>query len=140
MSMETLPDKPSELILLALGDLEKCEKDDKYAIDMSNWCCPDWKDPNICCVCFAGAVMVQTLGIKIESGSYERFPWETDFESKLLALDNFRSGHVNRGLQGMGLKPILGLDVRHGVQYKDDPVKFKAAMRDLAAQLAQHGY
>ena len=35
-----LPDKPSELIRVALGDLAKCMADPRYFIDMRGWHIP----------------------------------------------------------------------------------------------------
>ena len=56
--MSELPDKPSELIRLALADLRKCEADPRYLIDMAQWHRPVTSE--LCHVCLAGAVMART--------------------------------------------------------------------------------
>lgn len=55
--MKSPPEKHSKLILLAVKDLEKCEEDKRYIINLSEWHTPNSR----CAVCFAGAVMAKTL-------------------------------------------------------------------------------
>ena len=57
-AVATLPDKPSELIRLALSDLEKCEGDSRYEVDMNEWHVPTQKG-HVCYVCLAGSVMAK---------------------------------------------------------------------------------
>ena len=54
-----LPSKLSDVILIALEDLEKAEKSKEYEIDMDDW----YKPNGVCKVCFAGAVMAQSEGL-----------------------------------------------------------------------------
>jgi len=58
--MIELPHKRSELIRLAVADLEKCEHDSRFIIDMSCWII---STRDTCAVCLAGSVMAQTLNM-----------------------------------------------------------------------------
>ena len=103
MSTETskLPEKPSELILIALKDLRAAEASEKYDINMGGryWHFPPkTKDKSYKCeVCLAGSVMAFSLGGDINN-HYEpgNFPGE---EGKLRSLDVFRTGHVTYGMR-----------------------------------------
>lgn len=55
--------KPSDLILIALKDMEKVEKNPKYKIDQGKWHDPN-KNKTKCSVCFAGSVMAMTYKLK----------------------------------------------------------------------------
>lgn len=60
--MTTLPDKLSDLLELALGDLEKVEAmPEVYEVDMSDWHLPQRDEfggrCGRCTVCLAGAVI-----------------------------------------------------------------------------------
>lgn len=87
--------KPSELIRVALEDLEKCEADPRYRVDMSLWHEPHCGE---CYVCLAGAVMAQELGV----GTTRRAcptSFDEDVRERLNALDGFRRGAVLNGLE-----------------------------------------
>jgi hypothetical protein len=88
--MTALPDKPSELLEVALRDLEACRNDPRYTIDLEK--CHEPIDGQ-CNVCLAGAVIAKSLHFApsqcvvvsksiTDMGTYK----------KLLALDNLRSG------------------------------------------------
>lgn len=130
-----LPEKPSELIMLALKDLVTVRDLPGYAIDMDYWHKP-FKILKICRVCFAGAVIAGTLKL-----SKHKNVWPGDFTmdtcDKLFALDEFRRGLIRKGLLSMGIAidhPNLCLP-----KYKDDPEGFLMAMTDLANDLALKG-
>ena len=57
--MRNLPNKPSELLIVARDDLEKCIADG-YFVRMGQWL--SMLD-GTCSVCLAGAVMAKSLGI-----------------------------------------------------------------------------
>lgn len=73
MSKIKLPNKPSELIRLAVKDLVLVENDKRYSVNMHEWHTPWFVDNDydidyeseesviICSVCFAGSVMAKTL-------------------------------------------------------------------------------
>jgi hypothetical protein len=90
MKANKLPDKPSELLMLAMTDLEIIEKNPKYIISMSNW-----HDPfeAKCSVCHAGAVMANSLKVPInECVSPNTSDFSDDNNIKLQAIDGFRRG------------------------------------------------
>lgn len=126
---DKLPDVPSELIRLALSDLEKCEASESYAINMLDWHLPEF---GVCHVCLAGAVMAQSLGAYIGEK-----PHPEDFGSgahgKLHALDSFRQGLLDQGLAEMGAN-VLAED-RDVPEDHEDPVGFHNAMHALANTL-----
>lgn len=96
--MTTLPEKPSALIRLALDDLRKVERDERYGVYMGEWHVP--RDSGTCEVCLAGAVMAMSLGANIQTYSMPSDFQEQDQATteRLLALNNFRSGHIADGL------------------------------------------
>lgn len=99
--MNKLPDKPSELLMVAMEDLEKCENDPSYKIEMSEWV--DCRDL-VCEVCHAGAVIVHTLKVRGSNNGELISPsdFDEDTEVKLLAIDNIREGYVRNFLTFMG--------------------------------------
>lgn len=138
--MTSLPNKPSELILLALSDLAEVEaRPNVYTVNMSVW--HNGEDLKRCLVCFAGAVIAGTLGAKpYEKTSPHRFP---DDDNKLQALDLFRVGAVLDGLEIMGLQCpesfIIKWWYRQIIPYHVSPVLFRTDMTTLAKSLAEAG-
>lgn len=140
--MKTLPDKASELIRLAIDDLEKTEKDDRYKINMTRWHVPDYEDYKVCSVCLAGAVMAQSL----DANPYEWVSpsvYQIDVALKLKALNYLRYmvGYcLEDGLalldQTMPENLVLP---DNPVEYEKDPGLFKQQMRDLASELERCG-
>jgi hypothetical protein len=133
-AMPALPDKPSELILLALSDLEACEKDPNYKIDMYSWHSPTYG--KICLVCLAGSVMAQTL----KAYSFQNLlphDFSEEIAKKLTALNLFREGDVARGLRELNI--MKKFRFRKIPEYDEYPEEFKAAMRKLARDLAAKG-
>ena len=130
-----LPDKPSELILLALNDLKKCEADPGYEIGMDEWHQPLYY--NVCEVCFAGAVMAKTLGAEKRISKVPECYKDKNNNNKLRALNYFRIGNVRDGMVLMGLDfPIIEWGV---ADYRHDPKEFHKDMEALAAYLKRHG-
>lgn len=61
--MIELPNKLSDLLELAVRDVQKCEAEPaRFALHMGNWHRPD-AGKGVCVVCMAGAVMAQTIGV-----------------------------------------------------------------------------
>jgi hypothetical protein len=95
--LDTLPNKPSELLALALADLEQVENDPNYRVTMGLWHQPDGC---VCCVCLAGSVLAKTC--KVPPSKYIDALWLRDaLYAKMYALDSFRVGRVLRGLRAM---------------------------------------
>lgn len=140
----SLPDKPSELILVALQDLEKVEKDPLFNVNMSEWVFYN-SYTHRCHVCLAGAVMMKTLearGYKLPRDAASISPSNfgfKEYQSKLLALDSFRLGDVGEGLEEMGLfAPQLNYCYTMP-SYNNNPEKFKRRMRAMSRMLRAHG-
>lgn len=159
-----LPNKPSELILLALKDLAKAERSKSYKVNMEKWHeGPDADDlmpeynPNTCkvtepkvrpCyVCLAGSVMAFSLNVPVttyvEPGDYP-----PSVSGKLEAINSFRTGCVDEGLQYFGLsdaklskaRKVFGDDCDISiVPYENNKEKLKQQMRSLAKRLAGIG-
>lgn len=90
--MIKLPDKPSEIMRLALADLRSCKSDDTYKINMGTWHTPLLNGR--CSVCLAGAVMAKTLKadpwMPLTPGSYDEIT-----KIKMLFLDSIRNHCVS---------------------------------------------
>jgi hypothetical protein len=117
--MNQLPDKPSELIRLAVKDMQLCEADPRYKLDMRSWHRPV---EGACHVCMAGAVMAQTLTLSpyIPINCSLNITGTIDFQmrqlgveepseqlrllNKLRAIDAFREGYLEA-------VTLLGIDL-----------------------------
>lgn len=133
---KTLPQKPSELIRLALRDLSLIEKDPHYEINMSVF---HSYYGGTCAVCFAGAVMAKTLGSNFH---YRVAPH--DFNSKtanaLRALDAFRVGDIELGLIYLRKElPKTMRDTYAVPEYEYSPVRFRRALVRLADRFERNG-
>lgn len=131
-----LPDKLSDLILVALADLEKCERDPRYNIDMDVW---HELDGVVCHVCFAGVVMAQT-----KQGNISAKLWPDSFlagdENKFDSLNYVRTGDVTSAVTVFH-DCIFNLDLKNKdvTPYEVNPTKFKNDMRSIAAMLKKKG-
>jgi hypothetical protein len=104
--METvnLPDKPSELIRLALHDMRLCEVNPDYKFDMATWH-TYVPSEHICYVCLAGSVVANTLKYDVN----KCFTWNElgkETQDKLDFLDSIRRGYtstVEASLISLGL-------------------------------------
>ena len=132
-----LPDKPSELLELALSDLEKVERSPRYEVSMNTWHRPT--KGGVCEVCMAGAVMAKT----IKTDRFEQFTdedFETDAKKKLIALNDFREGSLDIGLKTLGIDHPRFLASEIDVTgYHDDPKEFKKDMRAVIKALKGEG-
>jgi hypothetical protein len=137
----TLPNKPSELLRLALADLRKVERDERYEVDMWAWHAPDESD-NRCHVCLAGAVIAGTLGARPDQ---DLMPGGRGLDRetglRLEALDALRCGDVTGAVFLLLANPgdeypaeSNPLD-RETVDYEDGREAFHEAMAKLAADL-----
>ncbi len=104
--MKELPDKPSELIRLALGDLEKVEDSPMYEVDMNLWHTGLNGKFGICHVCLAGAVIASSL-------QHHNEDWVTPAhfnipdKRKLIVIDHLRRGKLLEAateLNGISIK------------------------------------
>ena len=125
-----------------MDDLNRVERLKAYYVDMGTWHQKYGEDSgnpagyNTCHVCFAGAVMAQTLGSDpdeyVDPGMFN-----PKTHKKLSALDSFRCGQVGTAFDVMDLDPERGeafdRDIPH---YRHDRRGFKLAMRKLIRDLA----
>lgn len=135
-----LPDKPSDLIELALSDLRKCEADPRYKIDMEVY--HEASTMTCCLVCLAGSVMAKTLECdpELDADPCDQELFSIADAQKLDALDNFRLGEVADGFREMEID--LPPDFPQTVaipEYTEDPIGFKREMRTLAGRLRASG-
>ena len=156
MSIETskLPEKPSELIMLALKDLKAAEESKKYEIRMEDWHNPNdlkfleaseipEEEIHKCEVCFAGSVMAFSL-----EGDINRHYEPKDFpgeKRKLRALDVFRKGQVSYGMTIFyGDRDTTNYEEIQDYflipYYHDDREGFHEAMAEMADHLKEKGY
>lgn len=137
MSGFRLPEKPSELIELALHDLELAEKDGRYRIYMFGWHMPHY---GVCHVCFAGAVMAFSLGCDPNCGTGPR-QFDAYSSKRFNFLDSARRGSVVEAWKKLsdGYQECP-LDDRSVAEYAKNPESFKSDMRGLAREFREAGY
>ena len=111
---DKLPDKPSELLEMALGDLRECAEDPAYRLDSSRWFSYRGQyDSNgravgeVCLVCLGGAVMAKRLPCELGDDDSPTFLYEMGTigegdKNKLHALDDFRTGDFADAFKEMG--------------------------------------
>ena len=130
---DILPDKPGDLIKVALDNLNKVEKDPMYEVNMrDSWHRPFETDTvQKCSVCFSGEVMAKTMNL---SRKNEIMPnnFHYKLERKIRALDSFRKGNVEYGLLCLNFrKPDNMLPIFRVESYSHNPRKFKKDMKNM---------
>ena len=131
-----LPEKLSDCLAVALGDLIKCERQKRtYRIDMMQF-----HEPNgHCTVCLAGAAMAQTL----KADRKERC-WPDDFschnQQRLDAISQCAITSLNDGVWILYGSPLAeGFSSATTPRYSDDRQAFKTAIRGYIKELRAHG-
>ncbi len=136
--MTKLPSKPSELIKLAIKDLQACRADPKYEIRMICWHVPVYGK---CLICLAGAVMAKTLKINpVETIDPDDFGTTTG--NRLASLDYFRKGYLHWGLRDLGYTKLNQERFKrlvHVPDYETNPDAFISEMLDMANQFKKAG-
>lgn len=129
---------PSKLIRQALEDLRAVEKNKEYIVDMGEWHSPRPRARNgpRCCVCLTGAVMAQSMGVPIDDSYDPLYVEDSTVRNKLFALNSFRSGAIDAGLNWLGKQLNGRLDsIRWITPYDSNPGQFKRDMLKLAKDL-----
>lgn len=161
-----LPERLSAGIRLAVADVVAVERSKKFSMEMSTWLNPKRGVGKTCEVCFAGAVMVKTLGAPSTVDKYK--PMEDIYDeligtspqhfdpavsNKLNALDYVREYNVVEAIESyssyVGTAPNFayagcdneifcqGLDT---VDYHRNPEEWKENMLTIADRLEAFGY
>ena len=151
---DTLPEKLSDLIRVAITDMEKIDsKPHLYRVDMGEW--HKREDHGICKVCFAGAVMAETLHTPHHrTVNFHHFPHP--LKMKFGALDQIKDGDVEMSLWYMSrakdpqsdriadheakaakrIEQMLNYEL---LSWHDDKDSFLSQMRLVADCLADEG-
>ena len=141
---KTLPEKPSELIRVAIKDLIKCEKSPKYYIDMGEWHTP-YGYLGKCTVCLAGSVMAKTFDKNLKAVIFPE-SFDSSTENKLVAIDNLRAGDLHSAFLNLNIEyncELFGVSEFEGIdmiQYHANPTLFKKDMLGLADYLEFVGH
>jgi len=146
--MSVLPDKIGDLIRVAIKDLEECEADPNYLIEMDYWHYPvGLGNKKICMVCLARSVMAKTIGVDYGVCNPAEVQNKED-EDKLLLLNwlrkimtDYEEFHCYE--EFLGEVPGLGSLIEAGelfdaVPYYEDPRQFKSDMLVLASLMNKH--
>lgn len=133
---DILPEKPSELISLALKDLESCVIQG-YQVDMGHWYVRESVEQ--CSVCLGGSVIAQTLGINEVGYTGPNIGnFTPTMCKKLRALNLFRCGYLESGLKCLGSELPKDLKPNYAVaSYQQNPIQFTKDMRLMAGRLAE---
>jgi len=95
ISQAKFPDKYSDLIELAIKDIQLCKKDKRYEIDMTEWHTYSLFT-DICSVCLVGSVLAKTLG----ADRVTEIPWR-DYpkilHDKIHFLNELKYGNIHIG-------------------------------------------
>ena len=157
---DTLPDVPSEFIVVLLRAIKAMERSKLYRIDMD--ACMTWeRGPGSsgfqCTVGAAGALMVKELGVPFGELARPR-DYRPDITKKLYAADSLRRSRIDLFLDHLlGRLEILRKPVPSTFPqtlvdkfsmpdcmvippYKDNPVEFKQRLKQLAQLLRNEEY
>lgn len=134
--MTKLPDKPSDLLRMALECLRSCESDLNYRVDMDETHSPGMFDGDPTTIDLAGAVMARKLGAS--PGDYCLPAEFGDDDAKLDALRLFSYGEVGDALECMNIHDVWGMDFP-APYYVKDKATWHDRMNDLADDLAVRG-
>lgn len=152
-----LPSKASDLIDLAVKDIEAVERSKKFKIGMDRvyhgTLIDSTSGRKVCEVCFGGAVLAKSIGCEpTEAGTTKAknlLDENNSLAKKIFALDSFRVGEVIHGLtqlRGADLSAAVEKKLySHGIydfeatEYSKNPLAFKLEMRTLAFKLRQVG-
>lgn len=131
MKNKQLPDKLSDLLIVALTDLELCENDERYNIFMGAWHTPC--GDGICHVCLAGSVIAKSYGISPEIHFNIFSTDDDDVTLKLTTIENARRGVLPLDLYSGGEMELLDS------MSDDNRPQWKLHMQDIIGVLQSEG-
>lgn len=135
-----LPARASDLLDVALRDLQACEQDPRFHIDMGTWFSPNGDET--CGVCLAGAVMAKSLGQGFSIALLPASFRDPAIERALLAINSFRVGYVTTGLLTLMAPRALERPYppdRNIVEYSRNRPLFHRQIGTLIADLREMG-
>ncbi len=91
---DTLPDKLSALVRVAVADMVRVRRRKGYKIDLDVW---HDSGEGVCTVCMAGGVIAGTLKAPKDK-DLSAFDFQDSVENKLRALNLFRSGDIDSAI------------------------------------------
>ena len=133
MIQDTLPDKPSDLLELALKDLLKAEQDENLEIVMQYWHFPR---KGKCLVCLAGACLHYEYGLS-SNQTYTNLKISDSVIDKLLALNLLRRGEVRTALRYLDRNTKVSDIIP--AQYEKDRDLFIQQIEELVVELRKEG-
>lgn len=132
--MTNLPEKPSELIRLALRYLRLAETNSAYTVDMMVWHYPDAKTGK-CRIGLAGAIMAGCLDAD-PTKQLTPYGYPAQTVQKLCALNRFRQGRIKHALNAMHIYPDDRTPPDRAVTpYATNPDIFKTDLEYMADEL-----
>jgi len=135
--MSALPDKPSELLELAINDALEVEKMPGWELDMHIWL--QRFDQNTCSACLAGSVMLRQLGVApTRVASLLEYGLSLRDEDKVHAINFLRAGDIATALHLLRLTNPLE-DYRAIAMHHIDRDAFFADLRKLVTDLREAG-
>lgn len=142
-----LPDKPSELIRVALEDLAKVEDDPQFTIDMHQWYSRDYTEDyagnraTVCFACVAGAVISQRANLPTGAVFVDPSDFSVEVNRKLRAINSLRLGEIYSALSHLDIeRPASIREAYEVTAYDYDSGKaFRADLEKLADTLEAAG-
>jgi hypothetical protein len=125
---------PSQLLSLALHDLELVEQDSRYTVDMGAWHLTSFVGGG-CRVCMAGAVLAKSAGMEIGQGIYSVDEIQDNVWARYAKIiDRVRCGLFALAEEEMMAIGWLREETHYKARippYKDDPEGFKQGIRNV---------
>ena len=122
---------PEALIRVAVWDLKKTLKDDRYTFNIDTW---HDSRAGICHFCVAGSVIVQHLHAdpKVTKNAIN-FPKAV--KQRLFSLDSFARGDIFQGLLKLLISPATFPYVSHRQSMPKDGNKLASALLEVADEV-----
>lgn len=117
LKTDCLPDKASDLLAVALADLERTLLDPRYYFDWDHYYTPD--PYGRCGICVAGGIMAQSIDARPDRLVFLNIRCHPATRLKLHAISSFSNGNVPGGLCHMAMARgeetgrVTGWPIRH---------------------------
>jgi len=127
-----LPEKYSEVLRVAIADMEKCVEQG-IEIDMWQWVKKEYQG-KLCSVCLGGAAMVQTINEHCSDNL------STHNQDRCFFLNDVRRNELIDAFVLAEIPSKLSENSPRITPYEQDPKQFKEDILALANYLEKHGY